>query len=164
MNRILREGGSIFWRVLIVLFAIALLATVIIPQRKMKQDEFNQKLTRLHLVDLYLAEQFFFQGRQYYTSDIDSLLSYINNVRSLRIDTVGVDYYAVADTIRSTDMWRIVAPRERIRSPYVSPVDSSSYIIIVKENGVSVTIKDRHGLGRIENGEADWLEGRKRGQ
>ena len=136
--------------------------------RDLRLQEEQEKITHLHLVDLWLAEYFYFQGRQRYTDSMDSLLSYINNVRQLRVDTVSVTVYQPGDSIRATDMWRIVEPRERIplgliKSYYVSPVDSSAYILVVKDDGISCVVKDRNGFGRIENGAADWLEGRKGG-
>ncbi len=164
MNRIFHQGGSIFWKFMMLVFTAALLATIFIPMRQRKIEEQRVLLTRLHLVDIYLAEKFFFEGRQYYTSDSDSLLSYINNVRSMRVDTVSTPlgtYYALGDSIRETDLWKIVEPRQRIRRFYVSPVDSSDYLLIVKNEGISITVKDRHGIGRIEDGEASWLHGRK---
>ena len=169
MKRVCREGGSILWKLLIIVFTVALLATVLLPLRQLKEEERREKLTRLHLIDLYLAETFYFEGRQRYTDQMDSLLSYINNVRQLRIDTVAVGtYYLPSDSIRATDEWRIVGPRERlpmglIKSVYVSPVDSSAYILVVKDDGISIVVKDRNGYGRIENGSADWLESRKKG-
>lgn len=162
MNRVANQGGSLFWKLAVVVFAAALAATIIIPQRERAEQDYIVKLTRMHLVDLFLAEEFYFQGRQYYASDPESLLSYINNVRSMRVDTVGIAYYAVGDTtIRDTDLWKIVEPRERlphnqILSTYISPVDSSTYLLIVKDDGISIIVKDRHGIGRIENGEASW--------
>jgi len=168
VSRICREGGSIVWRLLIVVFLAALIATVFIPLKELKELEEQEKVTRLHLVDLWLAEYFYFQGRQRYTDSMDSLLSYINNVRQMRVDTVSVAAIPPGDSIRATDEWRIVGPRERIplgliKEFYVSPVDSSAYILVVKDDGISCVIKDRNGLGRIENGSADWLEGRKGG-
>jgi hypothetical protein len=156
------------WRLLIVAFLVALVATVFIPLKELKLQEEQEKITRLHLVDLWLAEYFYFQGRQRYTDSVDSLLSYINNVRQMRIDTVSVTAIAPSDSIRPTDEWRIVGPRERIplgliKDYYVSPVDFSAYVLVVKDDGISCVIKDRNGFGRIENGVADWLEGRKGG-
>lgn|GEM_PF-1595511 len=164
MNRIFHQGGSILWKLLLLVFVVALSATIYFPWRQRKIEEHQILLTRLHLVDIFLAEKFFFEGRQYYTSDRDSLLSYINNVRSMRIDTVSTPvgvYYAMGDSIRETELWKIVGPRDRIRRFYVSPVDSSDYMLIVKNEGISITVKDRHGIGRIEDGEASWLHGRK---
>lgn len=149
---------------MVLVFIAALGASIIIPLRKKLTEEEHMKLTRLHLVDIYLAEKFFFEGRQYYTSDPESLLSYINNVRSMRIDTVSIGtYYAEGDTIKETDRWKIVGPRDRIMRMYVSPVDSSNYLLIVRQDGVSITVKDIHGIGRIEDGDASWLSGRKTG-
>ncbi len=164
MNRILQQGGSVLWKFMVLVFIAALLATILIPLKRKKLEEHQMLLTRLHLVDIYLAERFFFEGRQYYTSDPDSLLRYINYVRSIKIDTVSTPlgiYYAEGDSIRETDLWKIVEPRERIYSFYVSPVDFSDYLLIVREDGISITVKDRHGIGRIEDGEASWLQGRK---
>lgn len=152
------------WKFLLLFFVVALSATIYFPWRQRRIEENQILLTRLHLVDIYLAERFFFEGRQYYTSDPDSLLGYINNVRSVRVDTVSTPigvYYALGDSIRETELWKIVEPRERVRRFYVSPVDSSDYMLIVRNEGISITVKDRHGIGRIEDGEADWLQGRK---
>jgi hypothetical protein len=118
------------------------------------------------VTDLYLAERFYFQGREYYTPDIDSLVSYINNVRLGLVDTVGIAWYAPTDTtVRATDMWKMVGPRDRLplgqlRQVYKSPVDSTDYLLIVRDNGVSITVKDKHGHARIENGTASWLDRR----
>jgi hypothetical protein len=161
VNGVGRQGGSIFWKIAVVVTGAALLGSILIPLRTQQHAEELLRTTRLHLIDLYLAEQFFFEGRQYYTSDAESLISYLNNVRSLRIDTVEVRWYAASDTVRETDMWKVVMPRQRIRDPYVSPVDSSAYLLIVKNDGVSITVKDPNGNGRIEDGRASWLEGRK---
>lgn len=147
---------------MVVVFGAALLATILIPLEQREEREMLRRTTYLHLIDLYLAEQFFFEARQYYTSDPESLLSYINNVRSMRIDTVDVGtYYALGDTIKETNLWKIVEPRERIRSVYVSPIDSSRYLLIVKDGGTSITIKDPNGIGEIRDGQASWLEGRR---
>lgn len=166
MNRIFNQSGSIFWKFLLVVFIVGLGATIYIPMQQRKQEEELMLLTRMHLVDIYLAEQFFFEGRQYYTSDPDSLLSYINNVRAMKIDSVTnpiglTNVYALGDTVRDTDLWKIMQPRSRIRRIYVSPIDSSDYMLIVKNEGISITVKDRHGIGRIEDGEVSWLQGRK---
>lgn len=166
MNRIFNQSGSIFWKFLLVVFIVGLGATIYIPMQQRKQEEELMLLTRMHLVDIYLAEQFFFEGRQYYTSDPDSLLSYINNVRAMKIDSVTnpiglINVYALGDTVRDTDLWKIMQPRSRIRRIYVSPIDSSDYMLIVKNEGISITVKDRHGIGRIEDGEVSWLQGRK---
>ena len=161
------QGGSLFWKLMILVFTVALAATIFIPMKQRAESELHIKLTRLHLVDLALAEEFYFQGRQYYTADMDSLASYINNVRAMLIDTVDIgSYYAVTDTtLKPTQMWKIVGPRERIpqsrmTSTYRSPVDSSAYLLIVRDDGISITVKDQHGIGRIENRRASWLEGR----
>ena len=166
MNRIFNQSGSIFWKFLLVVFIVGLGATIYIPMQQRKQEEEQMLLTRMHLVDIYLAEQFFFEGRQYYTSDPDSLLSYINNVRAMKIDSVTnpiglMNVYALGDTVRDTDLWKIMQPRSRIRRIYVSPIDSSDYMLIVKNEGISITVKDRHGIGRIEDGEVSWLQGQK---
>ena len=163
MKRIVNEGGSLFWKLMVVVFLAALVATIIIPQRQRAEAAEKIQITRQHLIDLYLAERFFFEGRQYYTSDPESLLSYVNNVRSMRIDTLEIGMvYAAGDSIEPTDLWKIVGPRPRISRIYVSPIDSSAYMLIVKNEGVSITVKDRWGIGRIEDGSADWLEGRQR--
>ncbi len=147
---------------MVVVFGAALLATILIPLEQREEREMLRRTTYLHLIDLYLAEQFFFEGRQYYTSDPESLLSYVNNVRSMRIDTVDVGtWYAPGDTIRETNLWKIVGPRDRVRSMYVSPIDSSRYLLIVKDNGTSITIKDPNGIAEIRDGQASWLEGRR---
>ena len=163
MKRV-NQRGTILWKVVIVVMIGALAATIFIPMKQRAETEHQIKLTRLHLVDLYLAERFFFEGRQYFTADIESLASYINNVRAMLIDTVdiGTKYTVNDTTLKETHMWKIVEPRERIPqsqilSTYRSPVDSSSYLLIVRDDGVSITVKDRHGIGRIENGEASWL-------
>ncbi len=166
MNRIFNQSGSIFWKFLLLVFIVGLGATIYIPMQQRKQEEELILLTRMHLVDIYLAEKFFFEGRQYYTSDPDSLLSYINNVRAMKIDSVTnpiglMNAYALGDTVRDTDLWKIMQPRSRIRRIYVSPIDSSDYMLIVKNEGISITVKDRHGIGRIEDGEVSWLQGRK---
>ena len=150
MNWIHHQGGSILWKFLLLVFVVALSATIYFPWRQRRIEESQILLTRLHLVDIYLAERFFFEGRQYYTSDPDSLLSYINNVRSMRIDTVSTPigvYYALGDSIRETELWKIVEPRERVRRFYISPIDSSDYMLIVRNEGISITVKDRHGIG-----------------
>ncbi len=163
MKRVVDQGGSLFWKLIVVVFLAALAATILIPQRRKAEAEERMLLTRLHLIDLYLAERFFFEGRQYYTSYPESLLSYINNVRSMRIDTLDIGViYAMGDSIAPTDEWKIIGPRPRISRMYVSPIDSSAYLLIVKNEGVSITVKDRHGIGRIEDGLASWLEGRPR--
>ncbi len=163
MKQFVDERGSVFWKLMVLVFLAALVATIIIPQRQRAEELARIQLTRQHLIDLYLAERFFFEGRQYYTSDPESLLSYVNNVRSMRVDTLEIGtVYARGDSIAPTDEWKIVGPRPRITRMYVSPVDSSSYMLIVKNDGVSITVKDRNGLGRIEDGTADWLEGRNR--
>jgi hypothetical protein len=145
---------------LLLIFTAALVAIIILPWRQRKTEEEQMLVTRMHLVDIYLAEVFFFQGRQYYTNDPDSLLSYINVVRSMRVDTVSTPlgiYYSLGDTIRETELWKIVEPRPRVNRFYVSPIDSSDYVLIVKNDGISITVKDRHGIGRIEDGDASWL-------
>ena len=163
------QGGSLFWKLIILVFTVALAATIFIPMKQRAETEFQIKLTRLHLVDLALAEQFYFDGRQYYTADLESLASYINNVRSMRIDTVDIGvYYAPSDTIKATNMWKIVGPRERlphnqILTTYRSPIDSSTYLMIVRDDGISITVKDQHGIGRIEDQRASWLEDRSGG-
>ncbi len=163
------QGGSLFWKLIILVFAAALAATIFIPMKQRAETEFQIKLTRLHLIDLSLAEEFYFSGRQYYTADMESLASYINNVRSMRIDTVDIGiYYAAADTIKATHLWKIVGPRERLPhnqmlTTYRSPIDSSAYLLIVRDDGISITVKDQHGIGRIENKRASWLEGRSGG-
>jgi hypothetical protein len=158
------QRGTILWKVVILVLIGALAATIFIPMKQRAETERQIKLTRLHLVDLVLAEEFFFAGRQYYTSDMESLASYINNVRTMLVDTVDIGaIYTVNDTsLQPTQMWKIVGPRERIPqnqilSTYRSPVDSSSYLLIVKDDGISLTVKDQHGIGRIENKEASWL-------
>jgi hypothetical protein len=166
VNRIFNQSGTILWKFLLLVFIVGLGATIYIPMKQRKLEEEQMLVTRMHLVDIYLAEKFFFEGRQYYTSDPDSLLSYINNVRAMKIDTatnpIGLmNAYALGDTVRETDLWKIIDPRQRIRRFYVSPVDSSDYMLIVKNEGISITVKDRHGIGRIEDGEASWLQGRK---
>jgi hypothetical protein len=143
-------------------FIAALAATIFIPMKQRAEEEHQIKLTRLHLIDLALAEEFYFAGRQYYTADMESLASYINNVRTMRIDTVDIGvYYAAGDTIKTTHMWKIVGPRDRlpqnqILTTYRSPVDSSAYLLIVRDEGISITVKDQHGIGRIENKDASW--------
>lgn len=160
------QGGSLFWKLIILALTAALAATIFIPMKQQAETDFQVKLTRLHLVDIYLAEKFYFDGRQYYTADMESLASYINNVRTMRIDTVDIGiYYAAGDSIKMTHLWKIVGPRERlphsqILTTYHSPIDSSAYLLIVRDDGISITVKDQHGIGRIENGEASWLEGR----
>ena len=166
MNRILNQNGSIFWKFLLLVFIVGLGVTIYVPMKQRKQEVEHMLLTRMHLVDIYLAEKFFFEGRQYYTSDPESLLSYINNVRAMKIDSVTnpiglMNAYALGDTIRGADLWKIMQPRSRIRRFYVSPIDSSDYMLIVKNEGISITVKDRHGIGRIEDGEVSWLQGRK---
>ena len=149
MSRVFRQGGSVLWKILIIVFLVALAATVYLPWRDMREVEYQRRLTQLQLVDLYLAEVFYFQGRARYTSEMDSLLSYINNVRLGLVDTVGIAWYAPTDTtVRATDLWKMVLPRDRlplgaIGRVYVSPVDSTSYLLIVKDDGVSITVKDR---------------------
>jgi len=157
------QRGTILWKLVIVVLIGALAATIFIPMKQRAETEHQIKLTRLHLIDLTLAERFFFDGRQYYTADMESLASYINNVRGMLIDTVDIGtYYTLNDTtLKATHMWKIVGPRERIPqnqilTTYRSPVDSSSYLLIVRDDGISLTVKDQHGIGRIENGEASW--------
>jgi hypothetical protein len=168
VSRVFRQGGSVLWKILIVVFLFALAASVYLPWKDMREVEYHRRLTQLQLVDLYLAEKFYFQGRERYTPELDSLLSYINNVRLGLVDTVGIAWYAPTDTtVRATDMWKMVGPRERlplnsIRRIYISPVDSTGYLLIVKDDGVSITVKDRFGFGRIENGTASWLERRRK--
>jgi len=159
------QGGSLFWKLIILVFVAALAATIFIPMKQRAETDFQIKMTRLHLIDLALAEEFYFAGRQYYTADMESLASYINNVRTMRIDTVDIAYYAAGDTIKPTHMWKIVQARERlpqrqILNTYRSPIDSSAYLLIVRDEGISITVKDQHGIGRIENQSASWLEGR----
>jgi hypothetical protein len=158
VNRISDQGGSVFWKFILFVSFAALMATIIIPQRRMKEEIQMQKQTRLELIDIYLAEKYFFEGRQRYTDSPDSLMSYINTVRRMRVDTVGILAYAPGDSIRETDYWRIVYPREPVRSFYRSPIDSSDYLLIVRENGLSITVKDRKGIGRIQDGRASWQE------
>ena len=127
MNWIHHQGGSILWKFLFLVFIVALSATIYFPWRQRKIEENQILQTRLHLVDIYMAERFFFEGRQYYTSDPDSLLSYINNVRSMRIDTVSTPigvYYALGDSIRESELWQTVEPREPNAVP-VKTVPSS---------------------------------------
>ncbi len=166
MKRV-NQRGTILWKVVIVVLIGALAATIFIPMKQRAETDYQIKLTRLHLVDLILAEKFFFDGRQYYTADLESLASYINNVRIMLVDTVDIGaIYAVNDTtLKLTHMWKMVGPRERIPqnqilTTYRSPVDSSSYLLIVRDDGISITVKDRHGIGRIENNEASWLSRR----
>jgi len=149
-----------------VVFLVGLGATIYIPMQQRRLEEEQMLLTRMHLVDIYLAEKFFFEGRQYYTADPESLLSYINNVRAMKIDSVSnpiglMNVYALGDTVRDTDLWKIMQPRSRIGRFYISPIDSSDYMLIVRNEGISITVKDRHGIGRIEDGEVSWLQGRK---
>ena len=65
MNRIFNQSGSIFWKFLLLVFIVGLGATIYIPMQQRKQEEEIMLLTRMHLVDIYLAEKFFFEGRQY---------------------------------------------------------------------------------------------------
>ena len=163
MTSVARQGGSIFWKVTVAVFAVALVATIYFPYQQRKQEEHLRKLSRLHLVDIYLAQEFFRDARGYYTSDPESLIGYINNVRSMRIDTLDIGrYHAAHDSIRETDLWKIVEPRERIFRFYHSPVDSSRYVMIVRREGQSIIVRDPHGHGRIEDGVASWLEGRRK--
>lgn len=166
MNRNFNQNGSILWKCLMLVFIVGLGATIYFPMKQRNHAVEQMLLTRMHLVDIYLAEKFFFEGRQYYTSDPESLLSYINNVRAMKIDSVStpiglMNAYALGDTVRDIDLWKIMQPRSRIRNIYVSPIDSSDYLLIVKNEGISITVKDRHGIGRIEDGEVSWLQGRK---
>jgi hypothetical protein len=158
VNRVSDQGGSVFWKLILFVFFVALMATILIPQRRMREEVQMQKQTRLEIIDIYLAEKFFFEGRQRYTDSPDSLLGYLNAVRRMKVDTVGILAYALGDSIRETDVWRIVYPREPVRSFYRCPIDSSDYLIIVRENGLSITVKDRKGIGRIQDGRASWQE------
>jgi len=158
VNRISDQGGSVFWKLILLVFFAALMATILIPQRRMREEIQMQRQTRLELIDIYLAEKYFFEGRQRYTDSPDSLLGYLNTVRRMQVDTVGLIAYALGDSIRETDRWRIVDPREPVRSFYRCPIDSSDYLLIVRENGLSITVKDRNGIGRIQDGKASWQE------
>jgi len=166
VSRVFRQGGSVLWRILIIAFFAALAATIYLPFQERQQEEFERRLTQLQVTDLYLAEKFYFQGREHYTPDMDSLLSYINNVRLGLVDTVGIAWWAPTDTtVRTNDMWKMVGPRDRLAlsrllTTYLSPVDSSAYLLIVRDDGVSITVKDQHGHARIENGTASWLDRR----
>ncbi|MFC1628752.1 hypothetical protein ACFL3H_06520 [Gemmatimonadota bacterium] len=162
------QGGSLFWKLIILVFTAALAATIFVPMKQRAETDYQIKMTRLHLIDLFLAEEFYFAGRQYYTADMESLTSYINTVRTMRIDTVDIAYYAAGDSIKPTYEWKIVGPRERlpqsqVLTTYRSPIDSSAYLLIVRDDGISITVKDQHGIGRIENRDASWLQGRRGG-
>ncbi len=158
MKRISHQGGSVFWKLMLVVFFGALMATILIPQRQMREEQQKIMQTRLELIDIFMAEKYFFEGRQRYTDSPDSLVNYLNTVRRMRIDTVGILAYAPGDSVRETDYWRIVMPREPVREFYRSPIDSTDYLLIVRENGLSITVKDRSGVGRIKDGTASWQE------
>lgn len=161
--RAARQGGSLFWKIAVVVSAAGLLGTIVLPLRQRQHIQTLRKTTHLHLIDLYLAEKFFYDARQTFTSDPESLLSYLNYARSVLVDTVDIGrYYVVGDTtLRDIDMWKIVGPRSRIRQVYRSPSDSSAYLLVVRGDGQSIVLKDPFGFGRIEDGRASWMEGRK---
>lgn len=84
--------GSIILKILILLVTIILIAVIIIPGQIWDKEEKIKNIVQSDIESLYEAHSFYYKQNQEYTSNMDTLLYFVNNDSSLKIKKRVVDY------------------------------------------------------------------------
>jgi hypothetical protein len=123
-----KAKGSIILKILIVILAIALIATILYPKRIWETEERNLENCRAHMDRIFKAEMIFLKYHNNYTDTLNQLISFFKN------DTTkeSIRDYFVADTALAETMTNFLTQSDSIADLVVRNLlaDTLMYAII----------------------------------
>jgi hypothetical protein len=123
-----KAKGSIILKILIVILAIALVATILYPKRIWETEERNLENCRAHMDRIFKAEMIFLKYHNNYTDTLNQLISFFKN------DTTkeSIRDYFVADTALAETMTNFLTQSDSIADLVVRNLlaDTLMYAII----------------------------------
>jgi Tfp pilus assembly protein PilE len=109
MSVVKGEGGSIFWRLLIIILSAAVVLSVLIPQLNQRREEAEIAQCRQHMTEIAEAQEIYLETQGYYSGQLDSLLALLPDAGHGSCPTDGRPY--IMSAVDSTS-YTISCPNE----------------------------------------------------